>query len=308
MNVQDKQQGQARPVGTTGFDARLQAGEPTRPEQAAPCQSRIETLAAFKADVSKALSVAADVAGTNIAVLTSGYRLELYCIMRQIAAYWLFRRGYSKRDIALPFNRDRSSIYHAVNRIEGLLAINDKHTTQLWQEFNEKITNYKEKKITTMSNLNDITGMPIWQQKREYLTRLLTNLTFEVADVLETLFVEMESVNAECGYQLHNEEKRHFKAAMHHVKAFRGATRLMDVESQESFGDDAEMLLDLIYAAVTRTGSDNAVMEKILTDIMQLPDRVGLDGVRQGGAVFEAIKLAQAEKRIKAYEQKQEKK
>lgn len=307
MNVQDQQQRQTRPAGTIGFDAGLQTRGVEGSEQATESEIGFKTLATFKADVKKALNVAADVAGTTVKILTSGYRLDTYCMMRQIAAYWLHKeKGYSKRDIAPAFNRDRSSIYHAVNRIDSLLAIGDKITTKYWKEFNYRITNYKEREDRTMSSLHDLTGMPIWQQKREYLARLLTNLTFEVADVLETLFVECEDINSQCGYCLRNEEKRHFKAAMHHVKAFRSATKAMDAESQESFGDDAELLLDLIYVAVTRTGSDNAVMEKILKDIMQLPDRVGLDGVRRGGEIFEKEKARQAEERIKNYEAKQE--
>ena len=58
------------------------------------------------------------------------------------------------------------------------------------------------------------------------------------------------------------------------------------------------MLLDLIYAAVTRTGTDDQMMHRFLNYIMSFPDRVGLDGVRKGGEHFEAIKMQQAKERI----------
>ena len=102
-----------------------------------------EKIAAFEADVKNALNVAADVAGTTVNILTSGYRIGTYCMMRQIVAYWLHKeKGYSKRDIAVAINRDRSTIYHAVNRIDDLLEIGDKITTKCWKEFNYRITNY----------------------------------------------------------------------------------------------------------------------------------------------------------------------
>lgn len=157
-----------------------------------------------------------------------------------------------------------------------------------------------EKKESMNRVLHDLDGMPEWQRKREYLARLLTNLTFEVADVLETLWMECEDRNRECGYTMRQESKRHYKAAMYHIRAFRGATRALLDKEQESFGRDAEILLDLIYAAVTRTGTDDQLMHKFLTYIMSYPDRVGLDGVRQGGEMFEAVKKALAQGRMDA--------
>lgn len=155
-----------------------------------------------------------------------------------------------------------------------------------------------EKKESKNRVLHDLDGMPEWQKKREYLARLLTNMTFEVADVLETLWTECEERNRECGYTMRQEQKRHYKAAMYHIRAFRGATRALDEREQESFGRDAEILLDLIYAAVTRTGTDDQMMHRFLNYIMSFPDRVGLDGVRKGGEQFEAIKMQQAKERI----------
>lgn len=299
MYVQDKQQGQGHAIDPVGTDAGLQAGGLPSGEQAADGAGGAEETATFKADIERALYLAAEMAGVNVRVLTSASRRERPCLMRQIAAYWLLtERGYNMREIGEAMHRDRTSVYHSANRIGGLLAIGDRLTRELWQVFNDRITDYEPIKTKTMGVLHDLEGMPDWQKKREYLARLLTNLTFEVADVLETLFVECQEANAECGYVLRQNEKRHFNAAMHHVKAFRSATRELDSEAQQSFGDDAEILLDLIYAAVTRTGTDDQMMHRFLNYIMSFPDRVGLDGVRKGGEQFEAIKMQQAKERI----------
>ena len=143
MDVQDLEQRQTRPAGIIGLDEGLQGGNTARREPATPSPFGAEKIAAFETDVKNALNVAADVAGTTVKILTSGYRLGTYCMMRQIVAYWLHKeKGYSKRDIAVAINRDRSTIYHAVNRIDDLLEIGDKITTKCWIEFNYRITNY----------------------------------------------------------------------------------------------------------------------------------------------------------------------
>lgn len=140
MNVQDIEQRQTRPAGIIGLDEGLQTRGVEGSEPAAPSPFGAEKIAAFEADVKNALNVAADIAGTTVQILTSGYRLGTYCMMRQIVAYWLHKeKGYSKRDIAVAINRDRSTIYHAVNRIENLLEIGDRLTTDLWNRFSTTI-------------------------------------------------------------------------------------------------------------------------------------------------------------------------
>lgn len=140
MNVQDIEQRQTGVAQPAGLDEGLQGGFAARREQAAPSPFGAEKIAAFEADVKNALNVAADVAGTTVKILTSGYRLATYCMMRQIAAYWLHKeKGYRMRDIAPAFNRDRSTIYHAVKRIDDLLEIGDRLTTDLWNRFSTTI-------------------------------------------------------------------------------------------------------------------------------------------------------------------------
>ena len=100
---------------------------------------------------------------------------------------------------------------------------------------------------------------------------------------------------------MRQEEKRHYNAMIHNLRILRGRTRMLPAEEQESFGRDADLLLDVIYAAVTRTGTDTRIMMRFLDYIMSFPDRVGLDGIRHGGEAFEAVKKAQAEGRIDKY-------
>lgn len=140
-----------------------------------------------------------------------------------------------------------------------------------------------------------------FQAKRQHLAALMLNLFFLVADTLETIGTECEDINAECGYKMHKKESNHYIYAMKHIRALRSATRGLDSASQEAFGNDAEMLGDLLYAAISRTGTDNNKMIEFLRYIMQYPDRVGLDGVHRGGEVLQAIRRAQIEKRLDAY-------
>lgn len=158
--------------------------------------------------------------------------------------------------------------------------------------------------MTTMKTknrvLHDLDGMPEWQKNREYLARLLTNLIFVMSDVLEQLWKECEECNYAAGYVMKQEEKRSYNGMMKNLRALRGCTRYLPEAEQVSFGDDAELTLDLLYAAVTRTGTDTVMMHRFLEYIMSFPDKIGLDGVRQGGEAFTAIKMSQAKGRMEA--------
>ena len=138
--------------------------------------------------------------------------------------------------------------------------------------------------------LHDLSKMSEEQKKLEYLARLETNLVFVVFDALEQLWTECENINRRCGYQMRNEEKRYYQAVKHNLKMFRGATRQLSEKDQLEFGNDAEITLDVLYAAVTRTGTDNMMMLRFLEYMMSFPDRVGLDSVRDGSDAFKAIK------------------
>lgn len=138
--------------------------------------------------------------------------------------------------------------------------------------------------------LHDITNMSEEQKKMEYLARLETNLVYVFFDVLESLWIECENINRKCGYQMRHEEKRYYNAMMANLRKLRGVTRQIGKEEQEQFGEDADMTLDLLYAAVTRTGKDNFLMCRFLEYMMAWPDKLGLDSVRHGSEAFEGIK------------------
>ena len=140
MNVQDKQPRQEGTADAITTDAGIQAGGPTRTEQATPGSGGAEKAATLTADVERALQLAAKIAGVDVSVLTGRKRWYRPCMMRQIAAYWLYKeRGYTQREIGSVLCRDRSSVYHSIYRIQELLAIGDRLTTDLWNLFTTNI-------------------------------------------------------------------------------------------------------------------------------------------------------------------------
>ena len=139
-NVQDIEQRQTGVAQPAGSDAGLQAGNATGAEPTAPSPFGAEKTATLTADVERAMKLAAKIAGVSVEVLTGRNRWYRPCMMRQIAAYWLYKeRGYTQREIGTVFCRDRTSVYHAVNRIRGLLKVGDRLTTDLWQLFTTNI-------------------------------------------------------------------------------------------------------------------------------------------------------------------------
>ena len=140
MNVQDKQQRQKGTADAIRTDAGIQAGGSARPEPFASGPFGTEKIATLTADVERALSLAAKIAGVDVSVLTGRTRWYRPCIMRQIAAYWLYQeKGYTQREIGSVFCRDRTSVYHSINRIQGLLKVGDPLTKELWNLFTANI-------------------------------------------------------------------------------------------------------------------------------------------------------------------------
>ena len=74
MDVQDFEQRQTGVAQPAGLDEGLQTRGVEGSEPATPSPFGAEKIAAFEADVKNALNVAADVAGTTVKILTSGYR------------------------------------------------------------------------------------------------------------------------------------------------------------------------------------------------------------------------------------------
>lgn len=300
-NVSNKQQRPGGPVGTARLFEGQQARDAQRAEQAAQGEGGIAEAATFQSDVEHALRLAADMGGVCVRVLLSRNRWERPCMMRQIAAYWLCKvRGYTHVEVGRAINRNRASVYHAIERIGGLLAIGDIQTAELWQEFKEKVNNYNPKQPQSMKENKKPNVVPEWVAKREYYASIMTNLLFEVADVLETLFVECQDAYEDCTFTFTKQQKNHMKLAHKHIKVMRSFTRVLPADAQEKFGDDAEIIADLIYATVSRTGTDDNIVRGFLEHIMQQPDKLGLDGIRKGGALFEEIKMRLAKARIDA--------
>ena len=138
--------------------------------------------------------------------------------------------------------------------------------------------------------LHDKSNMGPNRLKVEYMAYLNNNLLFLLADVLECQLMECEKTNRDAGYQLRHEQKRYLNGAIQNLRKLRGETRHLTVDEQESYGNDAEMIGDLIYAAVSRTGKTNDKMVDFIQYIMSFPDTLGLDDFRKyGGEAFNAI-------------------
>ncbi len=143
--VQDKQQGQERPVGPVGSDTGSEAGDPTGAEPVEASESRVEKAAEerakrLKADAEKLTNAAAELAKVSEEkLLGPGRKLKL-CILRQLIVYSLYKKGYTDREIASVTSRDRTTIIHSRIKIEGQLEVGDHLTTHYWEKLTDKLT------------------------------------------------------------------------------------------------------------------------------------------------------------------------
>jgi hypothetical protein len=128
------------------------------------------------------------------------------------------------------------------------------------------------------------------KRKIEHLAAVETNLVFIFMDILEQLWIECCNLNRQCGLEFKHEQKRSYNNIKHNLQLFRGTSRQLSQDDQMQYGDDADITLDILYAAVSRTGSDNMMLCRFLEYMMSFPDKLGLDSVRKGSEAFEAIK------------------
>lgn len=225
--------------------------------------------------------------GFSRSELTSSSRDHMLCFARYCVWNAMKGSGLSYPCIGKVFGRNHSTIIHGIREVEKA----ESNTTyrrerKLWEDYSEKI---KEENITETNGkimLHDIEKLTGRARDVERLARIQTNIVFVLADCLERALVECEETNREAGYQLRQDCKRYYKAALHNITRFRSATRELDEDAQFAIGDDADLMYDYIYTTVSRTGQDNIMLRKFHEHIKSFPDLLGLDYVRKGSESF----------------------
>ena len=91
------------------------------------------------------------------------------------------------------------------------------------------------------------------------------NLTYVLADVVETLLLDMRSEMKKQGYDLRYDAKHNFNTAIAAIRRLKQDVDKTQLSTQENFGNDSDCLLAFIKLLIDRCGDDDKeeVAEKL---------------------------------------------
>ncbi len=91
------------------------------------------------------------------------------------------------------------------------------------------------------------------------------NLTYVLADVVETLLLDMRSEMKKQGYDLRHDAKHNFNTAIAAIRRLKQDVDKTQLSTQENFGNDSDCLLAFIKLLIDRCGDDDKeeVAEKL---------------------------------------------
>lgn len=109
------------------------------------------------------------------------------------------------------------------------------------------------------------------------LVQTRANVSYVIADLLETNLVEMSEYLNKHGFKLKQEAKMEFNKALHATRAIRRDVRFASIQTQEDYADDSDILNALVMVLIDRIGDDKNMAYNIYEYLKGLPSKVGLD-------------------------------
>lgn len=103
------------------------------------------------------------------------------------------------------------------------------------------------------------------------------NLTYVLADVVETLLLDMRSEMKKQGYDLRYDAKHNFNTAIAAIRRLKQDVDKTQLSTQENFGNDSDCLLAFIKLLIDRCGDDDKKMFEFYNYIKRHPSQLGLD-------------------------------
>lgn len=104
-----------------------------------------------------------------------------------------------------------------------------------------------------------------------------TNIVFVLADVLETNLIDMQSAYSKQGCVMRHEVKRNFNTALAAIKRLKREVDHCDDETQESFGNDADIVNALLITIIDRCGNDDEFAFRMYNYIKSFPSKLKMD-------------------------------
>lgn len=103
------------------------------------------------------------------------------------------------------------------------------------------------------------------------------NLTFMLADMMETSLMNAESLFERAGFKLQHSDRQNFNAAIKAIRRLKANVNACPVKTQEDFGDSADEMYQFMLLVIDRVGDDPKLMAELYEHIRAYPSRVGVE-------------------------------
>ena len=106
-----------------------------------------------------------------------------------------------------------------------------------------------------------------------------SNLLFLLADVTETLMMDVQSMMNKNGFELRHEAKRNFNTAIHNIRKLKNSVSGCSQTTQENFGNDSDHMYEFIKLIIDRCGEDDEKMFKFYNYIKSFPSQCHMNNL-----------------------------
>ena len=111
-----------------------------------------------------------------------------------------------------------------------------------------------------------------------------TNLLFLMADVMETLMLDVQEMLRKDNKVLRHEAKRDFNTVIGTLRKLKGSIRGCGVETQVHYGNDSDMVYEFIKLLIDRCGEDDGKLLQLYRMVEKEPSACGMKML--DGSVF----------------------
>lgn len=106
--------------------------------------------------------------------------------------------------------------------------------------------------------------------------RLLVNLLYILPDIVEACLMDNDEASRRIGQQLRFDQRRHFNAALHALRELKRSITRIPPEAQEAYGEDSDMIYDILLSLVDRTALQLPILNRISQYIKSFPSKMGI--------------------------------
>lgn len=115
------------------------------------------------------------------------------------------------------------------------------------------------------------------ESKEKQLGNTYANLTFVLVDILESSLMNTNELLRKQGCELRHESKRNFNTAIASVRKLKDHVNKCNDKTQIDFGNDSDMLYNMLLLLVDRCGDDDMKLFKFFNYIKSFPSQMGLE-------------------------------